>query len=137
MFHRLFAGLLIALIASQSVLAAADIHFDMQSGDGHQQTNHSHSNATDLSSAISDESLLHAFVDVISDHEANHIDEGADDFGEQSIDCEHCCHCHNGSQVLASVLLQPDIVNSRIRVFGRALRPGSIKFPPALRPPIV
>jgi len=137
MFHRLFAGLLIALIASQSVLAAADVHLDMQSGDEHQQTNHSHSSATDSSSAISDASILHALVDVVSDHEANHIDEGADDFGEQAIDCQHCCHCHNGSQVLASVLPQPDIVTLRARVFGRTLRPGSLKFPPALRPPIV
>ena len=43
MFRRLFALLLISLIASQSVLAAADTHLDMQSGDDHQQVNHGHS----------------------------------------------------------------------------------------------
>ena len=137
MFYRLFAGLLIALIASQSVLAAADFHLDFQSGDEHQQTNHSHSSVTDSSFVLTDEGLLHKFVDVVSDHEAKHIDGGADDFGEQSIDCQHCCHCHNASQVLANVLLQPDLITLQTRVLGRILRPDSLKFPPALRPPIV
>jgi hypothetical protein len=137
MFHRLFAGLLIALIASQSVLAAVDVHLDMQSGDEHQQANHNHSGAPVFSTVSSDQNLLHSLVDIISDHEVNHIDAGSEDFGEQSADCQHCCHCHNGSQVLASVLPQPNIMTLRARVFGSTLRPGSLKFPPALRPPIV
>jgi len=81
--------------------------------------------------------LLHTLVDVVSDHEAGHIDDGADDFDEQSVDCQHCCHCHNGSQVMANVLQQPHLAIRDIRGGIRMVRPDSLKFPPALRPPIV
>jgi hypothetical protein len=135
MFYRLFASLLMSLIAGQSVLAAADTHLDVQPGNDHQQTNHSHSTA--MSSADGEDNLLHTLVDAVSDHEAGHSTDGAGNDGEQSVDCQHCCHCHNGSQVLASVFVQPALVALGTGSFSYVVRPNSLKFPPALRPPIV
>jgi hypothetical protein len=135
MFHRLFACLLITLIAGQSVLAAADSHLNVKSGNDHQQTNHSHSATTQSVIAGGEEGLLHTLVDAVSDHEAGHSNDG--DNGEQSIDCQHCCHCHNGSQFLAAVIVQPDAVAQSLGGFSYLVRAGSLKFPPALRPPIV
>mgnify|MGYP001024937905 CR=1 FL=1 len=133
MFRRLFALLLISLIASQSVLAAADTHLDAQSGDDHQQVNHSHSSTPNPAVGGGDDGILHSLVDAVSDHEASHDDQG----DSQSVDCQHCCHCHNGSQVLASVLVQPELTTLGVGIFNYAARPDSLKFPPALRPPIV
>lgn len=133
MFRRLFALLLISLIASQSVLAAADTHLDVQSGDDHQQVNHSHSSTPDPAIVGGDDGILHSLVDAVSDHEASHDDQS----DSQSVDCQHCCHCHNGSQVLASVTVQPLLAALGVGACNYAVRPDSLKFPPALRPPIV
>ena len=133
MFRRLFALLLISLIASQSVLAAADTHLDVQSGDDHQQVNHSHSSTPSPAVGGGADGILHSLVDAVSDHETGHDDQG----DSQSVDCQHCCHCHNGSQVLASVMVQPILATLGAGTCSYAVRPDSIKFPPALRPPIV
>ena len=133
MFRRLFALLLISLIASQSVLAAADTHLDMQSGVDHQQVNHSHSTMPNPVLVGGADGILHSLVDAVSDHEAGHDDQG----DSQSVDCQHCCHCHNGSQVLASVMVQPVLATLGGEACNYAIRPDSLKFPPALRPPIV
>jgi hypothetical protein len=65
MMNKLLPYLLLMLIASQSVLAAADIHQNHQSGEEHIEFQHDHDHDT---------------LDVSHD--------------ENKADCDHCCHCH-------------------------------------------
>jgi len=124
------------LIAGQSVLAASDTHLSLQAPSDHQDVNHYHDEAPAaglVSGSVEVAGTLHFLVDAVSDHEQSHNDNG----DEQSIDCQHCCHCHSGTQIMTGLLAMPLLVTLSTVVSSGAFRVTSIKFPPGLRPPIV
>jgi len=122
---RFTASLLIALLAAQSVLAAVDVHLDVSPAGDHQTQGHSHGDTLPA-----EPGLLHGFVDEFTDHESQHD-------SEQSVECEHCCHCHSGTQVLAQINVLSGAVTLNTLDHYRAVRPASVRYPPILRPPIV
>ncbi len=76
MMKSWISTLLIILIASQSVMAVADVHLEHQSNTQHPAAN---------------------FIDDSVDGVGSNTDhlESSSATSSTAIDCQHCCHCHS------------------------------------------
>jgi len=110
------ACLLILLIGSQSVLAAADSHGVAQDSGAHQEAEHHHSDS---------------HPDLLSDANLEHAED------INGVDCDHCCHCHTGVQGVPAVANIGAIIKSAVTARVSAGSFSSLSFPPVKPPPII
>jgi len=109
--------MLVALIATQSVIAIADVHQSHQEGTQHLEFQHEHDSIRAM------------------DYQ---LDQNTSTSSPDNYDCHHCCHCHGMSFFIvtanASGLNIDTSANPRL-VFHLFYRSNLIS--PDIRPPIV
>ena len=127
MLRQFIAIMLMLLFIGQSIAAAADVHLETQTDSGHQEAVHTHD-----ASLMSEGGLLHGLVDAVSDHEQSHDNEP-----ENLLDCQHCCHCHGGTQGVAAMQWLFVLQTLDAYHVPHIALISIMNSPPALRPPIV